>query len=222
MARTNSSLSITEEVYQKLYEYILNGDVNPGENLNISNLKEKFQVSLAVVREALIRLTSQGIVVQKPNCGFVVVELDKEKIENVLEARKINEGSAIQLAIENGDVTWESNIIAKEYELQRTPVYLDNDEKSINPEWNNKHYQFHYAIIEGCKNDTLLYICNYLWNISRIYRKECLTQGYKKRNFENEHKKLMDAVIKRDKEKAVELFKEHMNKTKEQMLSIVK
>ena len=113
MARTKSSTSMTEEIYQKLYEYIISGDINPGENLNISSLKEKFNVSLAVVREALLRLTAQGIVVQKANCGFTVIELTTEKLEGVIESRKINEGAAIRLAIQNTDITYESNIIAR-------------------------------------------------------------------------------------------------------------
>lgn len=221
MARTNKSSSMTEEVYEKLYDYILNGDIAPGENLNISSLKEKFSVSLAVVRESLIRLTSQGIIVQKPNCGFTVVELTRERVEEVIEARKINEGAAIRLAIKNGDMSWESNIIAKEYELERTQVYLNEEEKIINPDWNNKHYEFHYSIIQGCNNDTLLHICNYLWNISRVYRKQCLSQKGSNRVFVNEHKKIMEAVIKRQEDEAVKLFEEHMDRTKEQMLSII-
>lgn len=221
MAKTKDSSSLTEEVYEKLYEYIINGDIKPGENLNISSLKEKFKVSLVVVREALIKLTSQGIVVQKPNCGFVVVELEKTRLIDVIEARKINEGAALKLAIRNGDVKWESNILAKEYELGRTPVFLDKEEKIINPDWNDKHYNFHYSIVEGCGNETLLYMCNYLWNISRVYRKQCLSLGQNKRNFAEEHKKLMEAVLDRNEEMAVKLFEQHMDTTKDQMLYIL-
>lgn len=221
MARTREASSLTEDVYDKIQTYILNGDIKPGENLNISSLKEKFKVSLAVVREALIKLTSQGIVVQKPNCGFMVVELKRTTLEQVIEARKINEGAAIRMAIKNGDVKWESNIIAKAYELEHTSAYLNKEEKIINSEWNNKHYNFHHAIIEGCKNDILINVCNYLWNISRVYRNQCLLLGCEERDFTNEHKKLMDAVLNRDEEKAVNMFEEHMEATKNQMLSII-
>lgn len=222
MAKTNKSISITDEVYEKLYDYILNGDIKPGENIKISSLKDKFSVSLAVIREALIRLTAQGIVIQKPNCGFMVVELNHERVEQVIDTRKINEGSAIRLAIRNGDMSWESNVIAKEYELEHTNIYLDEEKQIINPEWNDKHYEFHYSIIKGCNNHTLLHICNYLWNISRVYRKECLLIKDNYRIFENEHKKLMEAVINRKEDEAVRLFEEHMDRTKEQMLSIIK
>lgn len=221
MARTKGSTSMTEEVYQKLYEYIISGDINPGESLNISSLKEKFNVSLAVVREALLRLTAQGIVVQKANCGFTVIGLTPEKLEEVIESRKINEGAAIRLSIKNADITYESQIIAKKYELDHTPVYLDKEKKLINSIWNDKHYEFHYSLIQGCNNATLLHICNYLWNISKIFRKYCLSLSSDDRNFKEEHEELMTAVLNHDEEKAVKLFEDHMDNTKKQLISIL-
>lgn len=218
MARTKKSLSLTDEIYDKLYNAIMNGEIPSGANLNISSLKEKFGVSLAVIREALLKLTAQGLVEQKPNCGFDVVELNSERLEHVIDARKINEGIALKLALKNGDIQWQSNIIAKAYELEHTPVYLDDEKKDINPEWNDRHKAFHYALIEGCGNEVLLSICNYLWNISQIYRKQSLLLKDENRNFQEEHKHLMDAVLKRDEKEALELFETHIENTKMQML----
>lgn len=219
MARTENSSSLTDEIYDKLYNAIMNGEILPGANLNISNLKKEFGVSLVVVREALLKLTAQGLVEQKPNCGFDVIELTKERLEHVIDARKINEGTALKLALKNGNIKWQSNIIAKAYELEHTPAYLDNEKNDINPEWNDRHKAFHYALIEGCGNEVLLSICSYLWNISQIYRKQSLLLKYENRNFQEEHKRLADAVLKRDEKEALELFETHIDNTKLQMLS---
>ena len=220
MARTKKSSSLTEEIYDKLYKSIMNGEIQPGANLNISSLKEEFGVSLAVVREALLKLTAQGIVEQRPNCGFDVVELNKERLEHVMEARRLNEGAALKLALKNGDIQWQSNIIAKAYELEHTQVYLDEEKRKINPEWNERHKEFHYALIKGCGNDVLLSICSYLWNNSQVYRKQSLLMKGEGRDFNEEHKCLMDAVLKREEKEAIERFEAHIENTKRQMLSL--
>ena len=137
-----------------------------------------------------------------------------------MEARRLNEGAALKLALKNGDIQWQSNIIAKAYELEHTQVYLDEEKRKINPEWNERHKEFHYALIKGCGNDVLLSICSYLWNISQVYRKQSLLMKGEGRDFNEEHKCLMDAVLKREEKEAIERFEAHIENTKRQMLSL--
>lgn len=215
MAKTQNSISLTEEIYLKIYKQILDGDLKIGDTINISKLKERYGVSLAVIREALIRLTSKGIVVQKPNFGFAVVSIDEKSIKNIIEARIINEGEALRSAMKNGDMGWESNIVAKKYELDRTPMFLEksqSEEVCINSLWLEKHYEFHMSMLKACDNEILLSICDDLWNLSRVYRNQALYL-HRERNSEKEHEELMKAVLQRNEETAIKLFVEHIVKT---------
>lgn len=221
MTKKGKTLNLTEEVYNKLYNSILNGDIMPGKNLTISSLKEEFDVSLAVVREALLKLTAKGLVEQKPNCGFEVISLNSKRLEDIIESRKINEGAALKSALRHGDIRWESNILAKAYELEHTPIYLDKEKTKINPDWNMQHRAFHYALIEGCQNEILLSICNYLWDISQIYRKKSLLSQDRNRNFQKEHKALTNAILKRDEKETLKLFNTHIENTKQQILTAI-
>lgn len=155
---------------------------------------------MAVIREALIRLTSKGIVVQKPNFGFAVVSIDEKSIKNIIEARIINEGEALRSAMKNGDMGWESNIVAKKYELDRTPMFLEksqSEEVCINSLWLEKHYEFHMSMLKACDNEILLSICDDLWNLSRVYRNQALYH-HKDRKITKEHEELMKAVLERN------------------------
>lgn len=216
MAKTQNSISLTEEIYLKIYKQILDGELKIGNPINISKLKEQYGVSLAVIREALIKLTSKGIVVQKPNLGFAVVSIDEKSIKNIIEARIINEGEALRSAMKNGDMGWESGIVAKKYELDNTPMFLDKSQSeeavSINPLWLEKHYEFHMSMLKACDNEILLSICDDLWNLSRVYRNQALYH-HKDRKITKEHEELMKAVLERNEEAAIKLFVEHLEKT---------
>ena len=62
--------SLTDKVYQYIYEKILEGSLAPGERLQISMLSNQLEVALSPVREALSRLSTTGLVVAISQKGF--------------------------------------------------------------------------------------------------------------------------------------------------------
>ena len=61
--------SITEDVYRQLRDAIFGGVLTPGERLDVGRLAESFGVSNQPVKEALHRLTLEGLTVIKPQNG---------------------------------------------------------------------------------------------------------------------------------------------------------
>ncbi|WP_425806191.1 GntR family transcriptional regulator [Desulfitobacterium sp. Sab5] len=212
MARRNGSLTLTENVYNQLRAEILSGYLSPGAPLMPGDLRIRFNVSIAVIREALTRLAAQGLAKQSPNYGFTVMTLSASHLKNIIEARRINEGAALQLAISKGDVLWESNIIALHHQLEQTPEYSANDKFRVNDTWSEIHGKFHHALIEACDNPILLDICTRLWNMSELYRNWSISRD-NKRPILSEHKTLMEAVLARDSKLAVDLYSAHIQLT---------
>ena len=66
---------------------LLNGVLHPGQKLKMVELTERFGVSQSVVREALTRLTEQGLLVATPQRGFRVRDLSIEDIAELTETR---------------------------------------------------------------------------------------------------------------------------------------
>jgi DNA-binding GntR family transcriptional regulator len=89
-------------------------------------LTERFEVSQSVVREALTRLTEQGLLVATPQRGFRVRDLSVEDIAELTETRVQVESLALRLAVERGDLQRETGILAAHYRLERTPVTRDD------------------------------------------------------------------------------------------------
>ncbi|EKQ57729.1 MULTISPECIES: GntR family transcriptional regulator [unclassified Clostridium] len=212
MARRNGSLTLTESVFSELRTDILSGHLSPGSPLLPGELKIRFDVSIAVVREALTRLAAQGLAKQSPNYGFTVMTLSKSDLEDIIEARSINEGAALRQSISKGDVLWESNIIALHHQLEQTPEYSSNDKTRINDDWSLIHSNFHRSLIEACDNQILLDICDRLWNMSELYRNWSVPRD-SNRPIANEHKALMQAALDRDINHAIDLFNAHIQLT---------
>ena len=72
MAEIEAGQNRTERVFEALRFELLESRLQPGERLKLVELAERFGISQTVVREALTRLSEQGLVVATPNKGFMV------------------------------------------------------------------------------------------------------------------------------------------------------
>src|SRR5437879_3925351 len=90
----------TEQVYEVIRSELLNGGLRPGQKLKMVELTERFGVSQSVIREALTRLTEQGLLVATPQRGFRVRDLSIEDIAELTETRLQIEALASPLAVE--------------------------------------------------------------------------------------------------------------------------
>ncbi len=89
-----------KQAYDALREMILSGKLSPGEHLSEVRLSTKLGVSRTPLREALMQLDTEGLVVGKPNSGYVVTHFDLARICELLVAREGLDGYAAELAAE--------------------------------------------------------------------------------------------------------------------------
>ncbi|MBM3569061.1 MAG: GntR family transcriptional regulator [Alphaproteobacteria bacterium] len=85
-------------VYAALRERILALALAPGLDLDEPALVAEFKVSRTPVREALIRLASEGLVELTPNRGARVASLDLSDVPQLLEAVELNQRAVNRLA----------------------------------------------------------------------------------------------------------------------------
>ena len=78
-----------QAVFQGLREDILHFRLRPGINIEEPALEKRFNVSRTPVREALIRLASEGLVTLLPNKGARVTEIDIADVPQYFEALDI-------------------------------------------------------------------------------------------------------------------------------------
>jgi GntR family transcriptional regulator of gluconate operon len=93
-------ISLSERVYESLFEAILGGKVLPGEHLAEQPIAGSLGVSRISVREAIRRLATDGLVELIPNRGAFVVAFGPRDIEEIFSLRGSLESLGIRLATE--------------------------------------------------------------------------------------------------------------------------
>jgi DNA-binding GntR family transcriptional regulator len=216
MVKRAGGESLAMMVYEQLRSAILNGDRAPGERLKPADLGAQFEVSLSVVREALGLLAAKDLVRIDRNRGFQVTPLSLPAFANLTEARVINEGNALRLAIERGSVTWESEVLAAHHRLAGQAMFIPGDPPRRNEEWARAHLEFHFTLVRACDNPVLLDICARLSDAAELYR-AWSAPGTRElhRDVAGEHRALADAALAHDADAAVTLFEAHVRRTQQ-------
>lgn len=98
---TPQSTSI--KIADLLRERIIDGYFTPGQQVNEAQLSNKLNLSRGPVREALQRLSQEGLLVSKPNRGVFVVELTADDVDEIYGAREIIELGAAELIMNQSD-----------------------------------------------------------------------------------------------------------------------
>lgn len=202
--------TLSDDVYERLRDSILAGELAPGAKLRPSELRTEHHVSVGVVREALTRLAEQQLVVQEPNQGFSVPPLTRKNLLDITRARIEIEGITVRLAVEQGGLDWETELLAAHHRLERTPMTLDDG--TVNPAWTAPHAAFHAKLLQGCDNATLLSICASLFRSSELYRRWA-EPGRVHRDAQAEHRAITEAALRHDAEATVRLLQSHIELT---------
>src|SRR5882672_3470303 len=94
-------VSIADQIAEVLRNLIVGGDLNPGDRIVESRVAKQLGVGQPTVREALVALEHQGLVVRKTNQGCIVTSLSRGEISQILKIRAELEVLAVELAAEN-------------------------------------------------------------------------------------------------------------------------
>jgi len=87
--------SLRQQVYDVLCEDLGRGELRPGATINLDQVAKRLGVSRTPLREALLRLESEGFVTIRPRSGVVVRELSEEDIRNLYQMIGALEASVI-------------------------------------------------------------------------------------------------------------------------------
>lgn len=207
------SSSLTQDAYERLRADLLACRLQPGARLKISELCQTLSVSLSAVREALSRLTSEGLVVAEPQRGFRVAPISAEELRDLTGVRAQIEGLCLERAIVAGDVGWESQLVAAFHRLSRTPERDPGDLQRMNEAWSAAHAAFHGALVGACDSPWLLRLRETLYAQSERYRRLSVPLAKITRDLNREHQDIMEAALARDAVLAGALMTQHIELT---------
>lgn len=213
-----------QQVAEKLAAAISAGDYPPGTRLPAERkLAERFDVSRPTVREAIIALELAGCVEVKGGSGVYVVDAEAGNFKpgeadigpfEILQARIMFEGEAAGLAARQ----MSDNEIA---ELERIlqEMIAENATQATAEVADKK---FHLHIAQGTHNDAVVSVCEHLWQLrnrstvsARILEK--VRQAGSRPRID-EHRKVLNAIKRRDAEAARNTMRDHLQRVVQQLL----
>lgn len=215
----NGGETLASRVYQRLLDDIINGRLEPGSKLRLQALKEQYAVGNSPLREALNRLSANGMVLREENKGFRVSPATSDELLELIRTRCWVEEVALRESIRHGDQAWEERIVLAYHRLSRTERSAGNDSIRVDSEWEDLHRRYHLSLLSACNSSILLGYCAQLHEQTLRYRNLGPMAAYRERHELEEHLAIRDTVLDRDADKAVELLTAHYEVTGDIVIS---
>ncbi len=205
MNANSKPITAADKTFIAIRDHIVEGDIPAGSKLSETELSTNYQVSRAVIREAINRLESCHLVERKANVGARVVSLTHEGLIDLYLVRESLEGMAARLAATN----------MSEPEIADLNKLLDCHFDEVKQ--GQSYYQeagdvdFHYRIILGSKNQHLIsLLVDGIYHLIRMYRVQQGMAGPRVSTAFDEHKHIVQAITNRDPELAEMLMRRHI------------
>ena len=193
-----------EGVRQRLEREIFSGALRPGERLDESGLARRFDVSRTPVREALLQLSSAGLIEMRPRQGAVVAAITVQQLLQMFEVMAEMEALCARYAARRMGP-------AERQGLERAHKACVDLARRRDPE---RYYEanriFHEVIYAGTRNAYLEETTRALRNRLSSYRRFQLHQAGRVANSLAEHDVVVTAILAGDAERAAEAMRAHV------------
>jgi GntR family carbon starvation induced transcriptional regulator len=213
------SRSQTERAYHHLRGNILHGALMPGERLTVAELQDRFGLGLTPIREALMRLSAEGLVESESHRGARVSETSPAEFADLMATRRDIERLCLTQAIAHGTPAWEAEIVASLHLLSRCALPACPSDREAASLWETLHRRFHAALVAACPSAWMLKFWSTLADHSERYRKIRLLHhreaGALVRDVAAEHAAIAEAAVDRDAPRATQLMDAHLRATEQ-------
>jgi len=200
-------------VFRRLREEILSGHLRPGDRLRVDSLRERYSVGGSPIRDALMRLESEGFVRLEQNKGFRVSAVSREDLLDVSRTRSEIESIALRWSIENGGMEWEGDVVGALHRLNSVDKTDRSGDGSGSSAWLRYHRAFHLALISACESPTMIGIYQRLFDQAERYVALSIKETAEIRDDVAEHREIAEAALARDADGAVDLARRHIART---------
>ena len=200
----NAYLPLRDVVFNTLREAILKGELQPGERLMELQLAAKLGVSRTPIREAIRMLEQEGLAVTIPRRGAEVAKMTEKDMNDVLQVREALDELAVSIACE----------LITEEELEKLSEAVKNFEEAIGTkdikQIAEKDIAFHDIIHQASRNPKLVTILNNLREQIYRYRIQYLKDEKNYPNLLDEHREILEALMKKDKALVTDIMRKHV------------
>lgn len=195
--------------YDKIKDKIIYFGLRPGEKIFEAQIAEELKISRTPVREALLLLENEGLVVCDEKIGYIVRKVVPKEVDEYFAIRSLIEEFAIPFIIENITA---SDIKALEKSIEEAEKYVGGKDL-----YNIMRFEteFHEILYKATNSEIFVdtikrHVYKFQW-----VRVIALNSHEGARDSLEDHKKMLAAVKKGDVEGLKKIAKDHIQKAAE-------
>jgi DNA-binding GntR family transcriptional regulator len=208
---------LADQIAESIRNMIVAGDLKPGDRIVESRIARDIGVGQPTVREALVALEHQGLVVRKANQGCVVTSLTRAEICQLIRIRAELETLAVELAVETASdaeigklrtITDSMKVAANERDPQR---FFELDIRFHQALWKLSNNTFLPRLLEQTLAPLLAFL--FIRNLRRNLDIDMMDSA-------QAHVEMADAILTRDKTTARRVAQEKLMMFADQHLAL--
>lgn len=196
----------SDVVYRDLRRAIATMELVPGTPISETAVAEQYGISRTPVREALLRLEKEGLVDIVPKSGTFVARIPLAVLRESLVARRALEEVTVRAATERATV---HDIAHLRTIVQRQQEEVDAGQNELFEAADN---DFHAGIAAAGRHPGIWELVQDIRLQVERYRRLIVPQKGRMQMVVGEHEAVLDAIARRDPERAVVRMNEHLKK----------
>lgn len=208
--------SLSHQAYKMIKRRIISLEMAPGSVIDEARLREELNLGRTPIREALLRLSLEKLVVIVPRRGMFVSDIGLTSLQQLFEVRVVTEGMAARYAAQRGtDAQWremqeilDSAPDAKDG-MVPNDLLMEIDEAC------------HQIIYDAADNEFLTDILITNYALSQRLWQYFLNKIQYMRSAILEHQQILEALIAGDDSRAARLMERHINTFQEELQSVI-
>jgi len=221
----------SERTYRELRRKVLTGELEAGTQLVNRTLAQAMEVSLAPVREAIIRLATEGLVEHVPGAGAFVRKSSKQDLEELYVLREAVESCAAAEAARNITQNQLDTLeeVLGEFEAILSTIRREKSRmatKATFGRWLDCEERFHRIVVEAARNRLLAKVIEDYTALGQVFGIQrhwaaILTLAIAEETY-REHTAIAAALRNRDADTARRLMCDHIQKGRKTVLDYLR
>jgi len=212
----NGKESLSDRAYRELKSLILDNKLQVGAHFLEQEVAELLNMSRTPSREALLRLSNEGLIEIRSRHGMRVKPISIQDMKEIYEILTSLEATAASLAAQIG---------LDESQIANLRQAVDDMERSLAKDqleaWAEADERFHRLLVEYSENRRLIALVGNFIDQSHRVRIMTLRMRPKPVNSVADHRAVMEAIIRGDAEAAWRLHQKHREGSGKMLVDIL-
>ena len=200
--------NLRHKAYEKIKELILFLDFKPGQKIVENEIAERLKIGRTPVREALLMLENEKLVICGEKKGFAVRNLSISEMKEYFKMRMLMEHFAIPLIVERitlSEIKALEKNITKAVESRKLRDIIRYET------------QFHEILYKATKSEIFIETISALVDKFQWLRAIGLSAEQGARESLNDHRRILDAIVNKDEKRLKKLIEEHLQHAEEKV-----